>query len=323
MSMRVKFWGIRSGIPVGPSPLEIKELFQNLIAKFDSLPDGEKTRPEGFINETNSIAHAMLSSASSCIELQTESERLIINCGSGLRALSDNLLATQAKSAKKISHILVTVANYENLIGLPFFRPIFSPHQEVHFYTADPLFIKALRFQFKKPYFPVPFEALPSRIYVHALQPAKTLTIGDFEVTPLSDDSTSRCYGYHVKHSDQSFCTLFAFNDEQIKYINQNPHHLELLKNSDLIFIKGANVHEDPNAAPKPPLLRINEFLRQISEGRKKQILLSPPDSSTSEHELNVREEQIRAQLEILNSNADLKNQTSCSLVYEGQLITL
>src|SRR5690348_11486436 len=77
-----------------------------------------------------------------CVELTgPDGVRLILDCGTGLRMLGNNLRMVnhrwgdgQAESGID-AHVLVTHYHWDHIQGIPFFHPFFEAQNRFHFYS--------------------------------------------------------------------------------------------------------------------------------------------------------------------------------------------
>lgn len=147
--MNLKFWGVRGSIPTPHA---------------DRLGYGGNT---------------------SCLEIGglDSRELFIIDGGSGIRALSEAL--AERPRVQRV-HILLTHFHWDHIQGLPYFAPLFRAETEIVFY-ADRSAREARRLletQMADPFFPLPFEALPSRAEFR-----KTVCGQPFQAGPLTVES--------------------------------------------------------------------------------------------------------------------------------------
>lgn len=94
-AMRLRFWGVRGGIPT-PGP--------------DMLRYGGNT---------------------SCVELRCGPHLIILDAGTGLRGLGQKLAALQTAVD---ADVLISHTHLDHISGLPFFRPYFSPTTRLRFW---------------------------------------------------------------------------------------------------------------------------------------------------------------------------------------------
>ncbi|MGP8250718.1 MAG: MBL fold metallo-hydrolase [Terracidiphilus sp.] len=147
--MKVRFWGVRGSIPT---------------------PEADRLRYGG--NTT-------------CLEIGAPDPRetVIIDCGSGIRALGDELLD---RSVRRI-HILLSHFHWDHIQGLPSFAPIFQPGVEIVFYTTRTAeeALSLLSVQMADPFFPVTFVELGSQVEFRQIECGKEFAIGKLKVEPV------------------------------------------------------------------------------------------------------------------------------------------
>src|SRR5918999_2630264 len=141
--MRVRFWGVRGSVP---------------WATATSIEHGCNTP---------------------CVEIADErsDRRLILDAGSGIVGVGAAL-----NDAEKIP-IVLTHYHWDHVQGLPFFAPLYRPG------TAVTVWAPALGRQyadietmFEAPFFPVPYDRLPSRPAIRMIVAGET-TINGFDVS--------------------------------------------------------------------------------------------------------------------------------------------
>jgi len=140
-----------------------------------------------------------------CVEVRSDTARVIIDAGSGIRQLGYELLGGPCGKGQGDVHILFTHFHWDHLIGLPFFTPIFIPGNTLHLYCVEGNTQQMLETVFQKPYFPVPLNALGSKIITHVLEPRKQFSIGDISITPYKLDHPDPCWGYKFEHQGKVY----------------------------------------------------------------------------------------------------------------------
>lgn len=163
--MNIRFWGVRGSIAVsGP----------------DILRTGGNT---------------------SCVELEHEGERLVLDGGTGLRGLGDHLGWRPVRLSLLFSHV-----HWDHIQGVPFFLPFFHPEAEVTLMGArrDSGGIEdALRRQMKPPQFPVGLDSFRARLAWRDVD-RQPFEVGPFRVTAVDLDHPDGVCAYRVEAGGRS-----------------------------------------------------------------------------------------------------------------------
>jgi phosphoribosyl 1,2-cyclic phosphodiesterase len=141
--MKVRFWGVRGSVAVSGG---------------DFAATGGNT---------------------TCVEVEHEGERLILDGGTGLQALGRSL------GSPTRATVLFTHVHWDHIQGVPFFAPAYHPDSELTFAGAPGL-REALAEQMRPPQFPVSLDALSARLDFLELRPEVALEIGPFRVLPAA-----------------------------------------------------------------------------------------------------------------------------------------
>lgn len=141
----------------------------------------------------------------SCIEVTSQGERLILDAGTGLRALGDEL----AKSGPAKATFLFSHLHWDHVQGFPFFGPAWNPSSKFTLYGpgegGDQALKDVLSKQMSPPNFPVPLSAMRSSLSFGAAKHDRRIEAGPFVVTPFELPHPQGCLGYRVEADGASF----------------------------------------------------------------------------------------------------------------------
>jgi hypothetical protein len=163
-SMRVRFWGTRGSLPT-PGPTTVRY--------------GGNT---------------------SCLEVTSSSNALIIiDCGTGIRLLGQDLLARQRTPLR--GHILISHTHWDHIQGIPFFAPFFTQGNEWDLYAPKGVHRSlrdTLEGQMQYSYFPVQLDDLGARIRYHELVEG-TFEIADVTIRTHYLNHPALTFGYRLE----------------------------------------------------------------------------------------------------------------------------
>ncbi len=231
--MRIKLWGVRGSLPSPVSPDRVRAHLDEILKQFEDLKrSNSPLTATQFLDLLPSHLTGGYGGNTACGEIITTKGRLIIDGGSGIRNLSDELMKTDPDCSDY--HIYLTHFHWDHLIGLPFFMPLYMPGKAVHFYGAHEDLTEALHILFRKPNFPVPYKVISPQIHIHKIEPRKPFTIDDMTVTPFALDHPDPCWGARVESAGKSVAWCVDTEGTRTSPEELGPD-LPLYQNADLM----------------------------------------------------------------------------------------
>lgn len=167
----------------------------------------------------------------SCLLLESGSQKLILDAGTGLRKLSDDL-----PHQEESLHLLLTHTHGDHIAGLPFFSQVYQKAQKVTFHAGHLMPEHQLKTMLNKlmapPFFPISPDAFQADIEWHDFVAGHKFEIGDItiETTPLNHPNNAT--GYRFTSGDSVIC--YVTDTEHVPG-KPDQNILDLIQGADLV----------------------------------------------------------------------------------------
>lgn len=235
MSLQIKFWGVRGSLPASPSPEQLMYGMEGMLRNFFMAGYREPQQIPKYLSSLEVPMVGGYGVATTCVELRSAKSQVIIDGGSGIRNLSDQIMSGTVGRGKGPFHIFMTHFHWDHVLGLPFFTPHFMPGIQIHYYAIQPELESLIRGIFKKPYFPVPFESLPANVHFHQLEPREPIQIDDITLTPYQLDHPDPCWGYKIQSGGKTYSHCVDTEGTRVTR-EEMGLDLPLYQNTDLMY---------------------------------------------------------------------------------------
>ncbi len=172
--MEIRFWGVRGSIAVS----------------------GERYERTG--------------GNTTCVEVRHEGHRLILDGGTGLRALGEHLGFQPLNATLLFTHV-----HWDHIQGVPFFAPAFHPDSQLTMVGVkrDSGGLRdALAAQMRPPTFPIGLEALAGAKHFRDIRADRAFDVGPFHITPLEQPHPDGVLAYRIEAGGKVF--VFATDVE-------------------------------------------------------------------------------------------------------------
>lgn len=174
---------------------------------------GDPAEVQAYIARLPSTVRSLVGGNTTCVEIDAGGTTIIIDCGSGMRALGLSLMSREFGLGMGTAHILFTHAHWDHLQGYPFFAPAYVPGNRLIFYAVGRNPREYLEHQQVAPtYFPIPPDAMLAEKEFIQLREGQPLQIGRTEVTHLELYHPGNAYAYRFDDGESVF--VFASDGE-------------------------------------------------------------------------------------------------------------
>lgn len=236
--MLVKLHGVRGSLPAPMRNEEYYGKIRDILIRAAEQRLNDPADIDAFIDRLPARLKRVVGGDTTCISVEDENgDLIIVDCGTGIRPLGDRLLKGKFGRGEGKAHIFFTHTHWDHIQGLPFFKPLYIPGNEIHFYSPLEDLQARLEYQTEDRFFPAPFMGTGSTKHFHKLD-----TGSEFEFTdnmkischPLKHPGGSIAYKFVTGDGIFIFATDAEFSGEDL--LNQ-PENDAFFKHADLLIL--------------------------------------------------------------------------------------
>ena len=243
--MKVRFWGVRGSCPspIGSDEIRCRliEVLQLLQREQPALDLSDETAVERWLDSLPAHVTGAVGSNTSCVEVRTADDQLyILDLGSGLRALGNDLMRGAFGSGQGRARVLLTHFHWDHIQGWPFFKPAYVPGNQFDLYARHPHLQSRLQRQQRAPFFPPSaWEQMRATIAFHQLSSAPHCFDDNLphamRVSTIELDHPSKSYAYRLESDD---AVLIYATDSAYRHLDEislEPY-VEFFRDADLLI---------------------------------------------------------------------------------------
>jgi phosphoribosyl 1,2-cyclic phosphodiesterase len=141
----------------------------------------------------------------SCIEVRAEGEIVILDCGTGIRALGDELIREFQELPLNLS-LLISHSHWDHVQGFPFFQPAYEKRNHIRVYGFEggrEGLAGIFSGQMESPYFPIGLGQLPGHVLFEELKQME-FNVGKIAVQATFANHPGVCAGYRLQAAGHS-----------------------------------------------------------------------------------------------------------------------
>lgn len=180
--------------------------------------------------------------------LSSSGGRLIIDAGSGLKNLGEEMMKEPAVLAEPL-YLFLTHFHLDHLLGLPFFAPLYSARAKIIFYSSRPApqareYLSRLM---GPPFFPVSLAETPSQKEFRQIEPGQEVEVGDFRVSALALNHPQGSLAFRVEEDREGggeSSIVWATDTEHPADMQQDPL-VGFVQKADLLIYDAMFTPED------------------------------------------------------------------------------
>lgn len=179
----------------------------------------------------------------SCIEVRAGDCCIILDAGTGLRPLGQQMQKTEIRNF----HILLTHTHLDHINGFPFFAPAYNPDLSIdvmagHLHDKGGV-QRVLSAQMANPLFPVPLEAMTASFRFTDFKAGESFDITDkvhVRTAPLNHPNDAT--GYRIECDGLSV----AYITDTEHVVGETDHNIvELIRDADLVIYDSTYTEEE------------------------------------------------------------------------------
>jgi phosphoribosyl 1,2-cyclic phosphodiesterase len=227
----ITYWGITGTLT---SPLLPQEVTAKIIASIEDLLmrgrlDGLQPGPElraALAREIEALPFHLRSTYggnTTCVEIKTPDEVLILDCGSGFRelgrALQQRWNAPDYKG-DRTAHVLVTHPHMDHTYATAFFSPYFDPRNNFTIWGTRTVItsleaVLSPTSELSHVYFPPTFDMMKALRKFEEIHPWKEFQIGNTKIRTFPLRHPGGCLAFRLERAGKAY--VFATDHEQVE----------------------------------------------------------------------------------------------------------
>lgn len=182
---------------------------------------------------------ARIGGNTSCVEITAGATRIVLDAGTGLRALGNRL----ARDGATDLTLLLSHLHWDHIQGIPFFAPLYQPGTRLHVVSgaSSGHAEAALRAQMRNPAFPVDFSELPAHLSFLSVRERQRFVVGEAEVTAARGNHPDPVYAYRIEHAGRA--VVYATDTEHFRCVD--PRLLALARGADVLIYDAQYLPEE------------------------------------------------------------------------------
>jgi len=236
-----------------------------------------------------------------CVEIRSDDQLLILDAGSGIRSLGEQLLRAVPENPITAT-LLLSHTHWDHIHGIPFFAPAYSPENRIRIFGAYGRSLhlqRALANQMSPLHFPVGLDQMRGLSLVDELSPGAT-ELGNLVVRTTRLNHPGGCTGFRIEGAAGSL----AYLPDHEPYRNENERSsatasthrdlIEFIRDLDLLVLDTQYTTEEYGQRVGWGHGCLSDSVKLAKQGGVRRLLLFHHDPSHNDHQIDQMVEDAR-----------------------------
>jgi ribonuclease BN (tRNA processing enzyme) len=231
----------------------------------------------------------------------------VFDCGSGIKQLSDHLVASKVQRLS--ARVFISHTHWDHINTVPFFAPLYVRGNQIEIfgpYQGDLTIERAIAAQMESVYFPVTIREFGARLMFRDLR-EESLDFGAVRIDTILLKHPGYCLGYKLTSHGRSICYI---TDNEL-YLASDPRYDLAYVERLAAFVRGADLlitdttyrdHEYPTKVDWGHSC-VSEVADLAARAKVKRLHLFHHDPDQTDDDIDLKLKEARDALARLGSN--------------------
>jgi phosphoribosyl 1,2-cyclic phosphodiesterase len=211
--MKLRIWGSRGSIPVSLTAPDVRAKIVRALQGAHGVDLADPAAIETYVDGLGFDVAGTFGGHSSCLQIETGGkEHIVLDLGTGVRALGQQMLARFGVQAPQTYHVFLSHLHWDHIMGLPFFTPVYIAGNRIVVHTCHPQAEFALRRQQDEPSFPVRFDQFSAEFAFHVATPGEAFEVDGTRIVAHAQRHAGDSYGWRFERAGK--CLVYSTDSE-------------------------------------------------------------------------------------------------------------